>query len=397
MEKKKRRLSNPIETINCLTGENAALKEEIRNLVSSANSARFNPTEEPDCKESENRFQTIFESSRFGNKIITADLKIIQVNPALVALLGYSNKEDIIGTRILDYSPVDQKKHWQTLQEKLWKKDSPSFNLETALLKKDGSLVWCHVTSILFQDKGETFGYTIIEDITEQRELRVQKEEFINVASHELKTPLTSLKAGLQLLNRKIKSEAVITASHIQLAQSAENNTTRLSNLVVDLLNSTKIEQGQLTLNKSRFKLSDILNECCNHILLDRKYYLTTKGDLSLEVIADQQKIEQVLVNLVNNAAKYAPDSEEIVIQVEGLEDRVKVSVTDRGNGISAENKSHLFDRYYRVNNDGNLNSGLGLGLYISSEIIRRHGGEIGVESKLGQGSTFWFTIPVKN
>jgi signal transduction histidine kinase len=114
-----------------------------------------------------------------------------------------------------------------------------------------------------------------------------------------------------------------------------------------------------------------------------------------LEVNADQQKIEQVLVNLVNNAVKYAPESAEIVIQVEeDLKDWVKVSVKDRGKGISAKNTPNLFDRYYRVNNNGNENSGLGLGLYISAEIIRRHGGEMGVISEMGQGSTFWFTVP---
>lgn len=136
------------------------------------------------------------------------------------------------------------------------------------------------------------------------------------------------------------------------------------------------------------------MNECCNHIFLDEKYYLTCQGNLLLDVFADQQKIEQVVVNLINNAVKYAPESAEIVVRIEDLEDCVKVSVIDRGKGIPAENIPNLFDRYYRINNNGNETSGLGLGLYISAEIIRRHGGEMGVISEPEQGSAFWFTIP---
>lgn len=394
MEERKVDVTHPDDLVKSLQNEIAALESEIRQLKASAKSDGIDAKIQADYQESQNRFRTVFESSRLGNKIISSNLKIQQVNSAMVSLLGYNCKEDLIGTKIIDYSPADHKKHWQILQEKLWKKATPSFSIETTLMKKDGSVIWCQVTSILFKDKGETLGYTIIDDITEKHQLRLQKDEFISVASHELKTPLTSLKGVLQLLNRKINGEAVITDKHISLAQNAITYTEKLTNLVADLLNSTKIEQGQLTLNKSIFKLSDVLDECCNHIVLEGKYYLSLHGNLSLEVFADQQKIEQVLVNLVNNSVKYAPESVEIVVRIEDLADRVKVSVIDRGKGIPAENIPNLFDRYYRVNNNGNEKSGLGLGLYISAEIIRRHGGEMGVVSEPEQGSTFWFTIP---
>lgn len=394
MEENSVKITHPDDIIKSLQSQIAGLKSEIRQLKASAKMTEIDQQEKSDYQESQNRFRTVFETSRLGNKIISSDLKLQQVNSAMVSLLGYSCKEDLIGTKIIDYSPSDHKKHWQILQEKLWKKATPSFSIETTLMKKDGSIIWCQVTSILFQDKGETLGYTIIEDITEKHQLRLQKEEFISVASHELKTPLTSLKAVLQLLNRKVKNEPVITDKHINLAQSAVTYTSKLSNLVADLLNSTKIEQGQLTLNRSRFRLSEILNECCNHIFLDEKYYLTCQGNLLLDVFADQQKIEQVVVNLINNAVKYAPESAEIVVRIEDLEDCAKISVIDRGKGIPAENIPNLFDRYYRINNNGNETSGLGLGLYISAEIIRRHGGEMGVISEPEQGSAFWFTIP---
>jgi signal transduction histidine kinase len=115
---------------------------------------------------------------------------------------------------------------------------------------------------------------------------------------------------------------------------------------------------------------------------------------VSVEVVADRNKIDQVLVNFVNNAVKYAPESKEITILLEQLPQKVKVSVIDKGQGIPEQNIPHLFNRYYQVKNEQTKVKGLGLGLYISAEIIKKHQGEIGVDSVLGKGSTFWFTLP---
>ena len=312
----------------------------------------------------------------------------------MVSLLGYTSKEEIIGTRILDYSPKNYHEHWTKLQEQLWQKSTPSFSLETILTKKDGSIIWVSVTSILFPDNGETLGYTIIEDITEKHALKLHKEEFISIASHELKTPVTSLKAVLQLLNRMFKKESVITEKMATLANEAQLYTSKVIHLIEDLLNTSKFERGELSIHRRLFPLSDVIDGCCNHVKLDKKHYLTHNGDLSTVVFADRHKIDQILVNFVNNAVKYAPESEEISIHVERLAGSTKISVKDRGKGIPPDDLPHLFDRYYQVMKGEKQSSGLGLGLYISREIIKSHGGDIGVESKLGEGSTFWFTLP---
>ncbi|MEJ6979080.1 PAS domain-containing sensor histidine kinase [Pedobacter sp. P351] len=359
------------------------LREENRKLNS----------ELSDKKNRENRFKTIFETSKLGNKIISSELVILEVNPALVKLLGYDDEQDVIGTKILDYSPEDHQKHWSTLQKELWEKETPYFNLETCLVRKDGSMVWVHVTSVLFKDEGETYGYTLLEDITRQYQEKLKKEEFISVASHELKTPITTMKASLQLMNRMIGDEKDFPSKILKLSQDAEKYTAKLSHLVGDLLNLSNFEQGQMTLNKTMFKLSDLLDECCHHVRLEGRYTIAFKGNQFVEVFADKYKIDQVLVNLVNNAIKYAPDSTEIIIKVDSLKNFHRISVIDKGKGISAANIPHLFERYYQVNKKGK-NPGLGLGLYISAEIVRSHEGEIGVKSELGNGSTFWFTIP---
>jgi PAS domain S-box-containing protein len=391
MEEQEKGSDHLLDLINSLKSENSAQRKEIQLLQNSTGTG----ADQLAYQESQLRFRTIFELSSLGNKVISSDLKIIQINPAMVALLGYDTKEDILGTRILDYSPEDHHRHWALLQEHLWEKSTPSFSLETILIKKDGSQIWVNVTSIIFPDQGKNLGYTIIQDITEKHALRLQKEEFIGIASHELKTPITSLKAVLQLMNRIIKKEASIPEKIAKLAHDAQLYTSKLTHLVEDLLNSSKLEQGELTMHKGTFLLSDVIEGSCRHLQLNKKYFVTYLGDHAIEVYADRNKIDQVLVNFVNNAVKYASGSEEIAIQVEQLPEHIKISVTDKGNGIPPDDLPHLFERYYQVKKGEIKSSGLGLGLYISAEIIKEHNGEIGVESAIGKGSSFWFTLPI--
>ena len=176
----------------------------------------------------------------------------------------------------------------------------------------------------------------------------------------------------------------------------ASNNLNKLLTLIDDLMNVTKIQQGQISLNKTRFKLAELFNDCCEHIRLEDTHEFIISGDKELMICADYGRIDQIMVNLINNAVKYAPWSNKIELNIHHNDTSVKVSVNDFGVGISAEKLPYLFDRYYRVDASGLQYSGLGLGLYICSEIIKKHGGEIGAESIVGAGSKFWFTIPIK-
>nr|WP_260170786.1 PAS domain-containing sensor histidine kinase [Mucilaginibacter lappiensis] len=218
------------------------------------------------------------------------------------------------------------------------------------------------------------------------------KDDFISIASHELKTPITSLKGTLQLMD-KIKNNHPDPLLH-KMIDRANRNVNKTISLIDDLLNVSRINEGQLYLNKKRSVIFDLINDCCSHIKYETGYDILIEGDSSIEADIDEGRIEQVIINFINNAIKYAPESKLIEVGYEKNGQHVKIEVTDKGPGISPEKLFHLFERYYQVKNNSSGNAGLGLGLYICAEIIKKHNGKIGVKSELGKGSTFWFTLP---
>ncbi len=168
-----------------------------------------------------------------------------------------------------------------------------------------------------------------------------------------------------------------------------------MNDLVAELLQIRRLTEGQLEIKKDWFNMFDLLLRTCDHVCFEDEYQLVVSGNQTARVYADEHRIDQVVINFVNNAIKYAPMSKEVHLNVEVLENQsVKVSVRDFGIGIEQEALPKLFDRYYRVSHSGKEYSGLGLGLYICSEIIRKHDGKIGAESVLNEGSTFWFILP---
>ena len=231
------------------------------------------------------------------------------------------------------------------------------------------------------------------KEITDVKLHEQRRDDFLGIASHELKTPITSLKASLQLLNA-IKHKPS-TPMHIKLIEQANRSMDKMSVLIDDLLNVNRMTEGQLRLNKTTLSVKDLLSGCCSHVRMAEKHELIFQGDESLEINADEHRIDQVIVNLVNNAVKYAPDSKEIILMADKDGDHIRIAVRDYGPGIAKDKLPHLFQRYYRGDHSGTNYTGLGLGLYICSEIVQRHGGQIGIDSELGNGCTFWFTLPL--
>lgn len=219
------------------------------------------------------------------------------------------------------------------------------------------------------------------------------KEQFISSASHELGTPLTSLKASLQLLNQ-LTDDKYDQKKQV-LLDKANNGLNKLIHLVELFIATAKLESGQLLPQCSTFKAMEVVKTVILDHGFSRTHRIELKGDDLLEVRADKERIEQVIVNTLNNAVKFSKKNSVIDIGIQRAETTVKFIISDRGIGIAPDDLPYIFDRYYKGGGSRLHLSGLGLGLFISKEIIKSHAGEIGVESEKDVGSTFWFKLPI--
>jgi two-component system sensor histidine kinase/response regulator len=234
----------------------------------------------------------------------------------------------------------------------------------------------------------------LLNEIEFRKQAERKKDEFISIASHELKTPLTSVKGYMQLLERNLERGDIATVKrHLDKAQIQME---KLNDLIADLLDISKIESGKLKFNKKFFDINVLLDSVIEIIHQSNpEFKILKKGTVEKEIYADEARIEQVVINFLTNAIKYSPGTTEVHINLEGLGESIYLGVRDFGIGIDKEMQKHVFDKFYRVEETAIRFQGLGIGLYISAEIIRRHSGEIGVKSQSGEGSEFYFKIPV--
>ncbi|WP_426671517.1 PAS domain-containing sensor histidine kinase [Mucilaginibacter sp. McL0603] len=262
---------------------------------------------------------------------------------------------------------------------------------------RDGTYRWHLNRAVpLKNEKGEiTFWVGTATDIEDQKRELERKDEFIGVASHELKTPLTSLKGYLQLISmHKTDELPVMIKQYIGKANIAIK---KLQFLVDDLLDVSKIKAGRLNYNIDTVNLRTITDACVeNSVHMNPSYTFEVDNCTDYMVKGNSERLEQVLMNLINNAIKYSQGSKRVIVKTRKYENWVRVSVTDFGIGLSEEQQFKIFERFYRVEDKKNMTSGLGMGLYISSEIVNTHNGKLGVESKLGEGSTFYFDLPLE-
>jgi PAS domain S-box-containing protein len=382
--KKNRLLIKQEEKVRIINQDLLQLNQELEERVASRTKA---------LAESENRFHSMIETI-----------------PQIAWTNTVEGEVTFYNQRWYDYTGLDheqtQGEGWQTVihpddlqytldQNKLIQETSDGGEFQNRKKRADGVYRWYLIRLRPIKNKEGKLPLWVgtATDIDDLRLLQQQKDDFINIASHELKTPITGLKATLQLLDKmkNIPSPKMFP----KLIELANKSLDKVSVLIEYLLNANNVNDGQLHLNQKLFIISKVIDECCHYVRLEDIYTIITEGDMELQVYADAERMNQVVINFVNNAIKYAPKSKEIRINIEKVNDMAKVSVTDKGPGISADKLTHLFDRYYRVDNSGLQYSGLGLGLYISAEIIKKHSGRIGGYSELGKGSTFWFTLPL--
>lgn len=342
----------------------------------------------------QNLFRAMIEKGSEGIVLTNREGKRVYVSPSIERVIGYTADEFLMMEPWVLADP-DELPDMKARMDDLFKHPGKNVSFVHRMKHKDGRWMWMEnsITNLL-DDESVCAVVANFYNVTERVILEQKKDDFIGIASHELKTPITTLKASIQLLDR-MKTEPSNDMLP-KLIDRSKRNIDKLTGLVDELLNASQIGQAHLQLAKTEFVVIDLLIECCHHIHAIDKHNLIVEGDKDLQVCADRGRIDQVVVNLVNNAIKYAPQSKDILVCVERVNSGAKISVKDSGPGVAPEKLPYIFDRYYRAEVNSFNNAGLGLGLYISSEIIKKHGGQIGVDSQQGQGSTFWFTLPVE-
>lgn len=269
------------------------------------------------------------------------------------------------------------------------------YEIEYRLKRWDGQYRWFLTRALPLRDENEMIvkWFGSATDIHDQKLLDEKKDEFIGIASHELKTPLTSIKAYMQLLERLVEEDPRLK----NYVNKTNGFVDKLNNLVSELLDVSKIQAGKLQFSMMKIDVPSLIRESVEsvqHSTVTHKIMI--EGDLpSKTIMGDKMRLEQVLINFLTNAVKYSPQADKVIVSAWEEEDKVTIAVKDFGLGITPENRKRIFDRFYRAEGLSPHISGLGIGLYIASEIVRRHHGKVWLESEQGKGSVFYFCLPV--
>jgi PAS domain S-box-containing protein len=277
------------------------------------------------------------------------------------------------------------------------------FHADFRFLRKDGEVRWGLTEGYPFYDTNGIFaGYAgSVTDITDIKKLEQRKDDFIKMASHELKTPITSINGYVQLLmniynevdDKKLQLSKLTVKSSLN---TISKQVTKLTRLISELLDLSRIETGKLELNKTEFDLGDLVEEIVGDVrLTTSKHAIVVNNDFSGKIYGDKDRIAQVLMNLLTNAIKYSPDASQVDVNVDMENKNAVVQVKDHGIGIDKKFHKKIFERFYRVEGKSEQTyPGFGIGLFIASEIVQRHHGTISVESEKGKGSVFTVTLP---
>ena len=236
---------------------------------------------------------------------------------------------------------------------------------------------------------------TYFRDINDEKMIEQQKDEFVSVISHELKTPITSISGFTQILIQKTTSKN--DQESLKYLERIEFYTHRLTSLITGLLNSENLRAREFQFKDKVFSLDDLVSQTVEDLRQSiPTHSLIIRGKTRKQISADPERINQILINLILNAVRYSPNSNKVIISTRVKKLTAIIAIRDYGIGISKENQQHIFDRFFQVKSPKKELSSIGLGLDISAGIIKHYGGQIWVKSNEGQGSTFYFSLPLK-
>lgn len=342
--------------------------------------------------------EAIIETIRIPFIVLNKDLQVITANRSFYETFKLTSKQtenkliynlntnawDIPKLRVLLEKILPKNTQFDNYEVEI---DLPQIGRKTLLLNARRTYRQVnHTEAILL----------VFEDITHRKEIENQKDDFIGIVSHELKTPLTSIKVFSQLLEKHL--EQTEDKKGLFFLSKMTSQMKVLTQLMSSFVNVYEVQNGKLSLHKKKF----VIDELVSSIVADFQYTTQThaverKGNSNSPVYADKERIAQVIINLLSNAIKYSPTSDRIIVTIAQEAKKIIISVRDFGMGIPKGEQEKVFGRFFRVKGKKERNiQGLGLGLYISYEIITQHKGEIWLESTEGKGSTFYFSLPLK-
>jgi PAS domain S-box-containing protein len=327
---------------------------------------------------------------------IDSNLRISDINLSAEKILGYSQQQ-LIGLRVLDLIETSDQDKVRKALEKAFDKTEAGRS-DCSMKREDGTIInteWATTASA----KGDSL-YCVISDVTQRKLIEQMRRDFVAMVSHDLRTPLTSIQMTLALTQEEAEENNALTKESLDGLTTAQHSANRLLALVNNLLDLEKLESGIFELQAREMQLRNVLTESLSsveNLARQKKITLRLDSPPELEAYFDDERIAQVVINLVSNGIKFSPKESTIEVKASRNQNMVCLSITDQGRGIPAEMRDQIFERFRQVTpQDQYQAKGTGLGLAICKAIVERHMGAIGVESdaKQAPGSTFWFTLP---
>ncbi|KQR95670.1 PAS domain-containing sensor histidine kinase [Chryseobacterium sp. Leaf180] len=349
-----------------------------------------------DLKENEAFLLSIIETVRESLLVLDSEFNVLSANRHFLNTFKVST-EDTVGQLLFELG----NHQWdivalKDLLVKILPTNNPviDFEVEHDFPHIGKKIMLLNAYRVEFEGQYKDKILLAIEDITDKIEVDRRKDDFLSIASHELKTPLTTIKGLVQLLQRMPPENA--SEKYLTTLEKVGTYVDRLNNLITELLDTSKIQSGNIELHNEPFRIEKTVKDTVENLSVATPGYdIKISGNAGATIMGDELQISQVINNLISNAIKYSPGSSKVDVYISKVGDFIKISVKDYGMGISPHDKEKIFERFYRARDIQKKFPGLGIGLYISHEIIINHKGTLWVESDLGEGSTFSFTLPI--
>ncbi|PVH25108.1 PAS domain-containing sensor histidine kinase [Sphingobacterium corticibacter] len=345
---------------------------------------------------SEEYLKSIVETVRESLLVLDSDLKVLTANEEFMRTFKV-NRSETINKKLYDLGNgqwnIDALRE---LLEKILPTNNPvlDFEVEHNFPHIGQKLMLLNAHRIELEGTYKDRILLAIEDITDRRAIELRKDDFLAVASHELKTPLTTVKGYLQYATRLLPKDS--DAKIIDIMDKANVQLDRLNRLIAELLDVSKIQSGNLEVHREAFDFNNMVEEAVESMSRTTdSHEIIFSGGIEGSYVGDEAQLSQVVKNLLANAVKYSPKARKIEVSLSVISKYIKFSVQDFGMGISLNDQKKIFERFYRARHIQQHFPGMGIGLYICEQIIEKHGGTLWVDSEVDKGSTFSFTLPI--